>query len=578
MCDSHLRSNAPGPDHATTAALRALWPGALERLLPPLYSYCLRAGWFPTPWKTCNVVEIPKPGKPAKALHSPKGWRPIALLATVSKGLERVAAGRLEQAARQAGILPTQLAGPVKGRSATDLLAALLHDVDVARVACKKAALLKLDVAQAFPSVRPRRMAHRLLALGLGARPALFAERFMTGRTACLVLDGKPRPQAGLPQGSPLSPVLLALYMATAPAGPGVFNYVDDFAVLGVGRTHETAKAAVEHAWAALDEWAGKEGLAFDPGKTEFLAVGKKAGETAARLREVEVASSESVEVLGLTVDRKLSFRPHAQKVAAKASRCANLLKRVSHCYKGLPPKAAVVATAAVVEAQVHYAIEAWWPGPTRTRLGRTHGTGAVKTAEVLDRPVNVALRAAIAAWRTTPTATVRRTAGRPPTLVVAASKRARYLSRLRRSAPDHPAKARLQGGGDSRLTRKPEGPTAQQWYSANSSLSCDQQLQRFQAHPAELGLRRRTLHKLVADRSGHGRFASYFKRFKPDDTSLAEEAVCACGRPLEPNHPERCAALRGKLTRPSLWGHGKKWATEVEDFYDQQDCILENY
>jgi len=139
-------------------------------------------------------MEIPKLGKPAKALHSPKGWRPIALLATVLKGLERVVAGRLEQAARQAGVLLTQLARPVKGQSATNLLAALLHNVNVARVACKKAALLKLDVAQAFPLVRPRRMAHRLLALGLRARPALFAERFITGRTACLVLDGKPRP------------------------------------------------------------------------------------------------------------------------------------------------------------------------------------------------------------------------------------------------------------------------------------------------------------------------------------------------------------------------------------------------
>jgi len=81
----------------------------------------------------------------------------------------------------------------VKGRSATDLLAALLYNVNVARVAYTKATLLKLDVTQAFPLVRPRRMAHRLLALGLRARPALFAERFITGRTACLVLDGKPR-------------------------------------------------------------------------------------------------------------------------------------------------------------------------------------------------------------------------------------------------------------------------------------------------------------------------------------------------------------------------------------------------
>jgi len=117
----------------------------------------------------------------------------------VLKGLERVVATRLEAAARQAGALPAQAAGPVKGRSATDLLAALFYDVDVARVACKKAAVLKLDVAQAFPLVRPRRLAYRLLALGLGARPALFAERFITGRTASLVLDGKARPQAGLP-------------------------------------------------------------------------------------------------------------------------------------------------------------------------------------------------------------------------------------------------------------------------------------------------------------------------------------------------------------------------------------------
>ena len=77
------------------------------------------------------------------------------------------------------------------------------------------------------------------------------------------------------------------------------------------------------------------------------------------RLRGHEVANSNSVEVLRLTVDRKLSFRPHVQKVAAKASRYANLLKRVSHYYKGLPPRAAVVATTAVVKAQVHYAIEA---------------------------------------------------------------------------------------------------------------------------------------------------------------------------------------------------------------------------
>jgi len=155
-------------------------------------------------------------------------------------------------------------------------------------------------------------MAYRLLALGLGARLALFAERFITSRTASLVLDGKLRPQTGLLQGSPLSLVLLALYLATVLAGPGVFNYVDNFAVLGVGRTYESVKAAVKRAWADLDGWAEGEGLTFNSGKTEFLAVGRKGGEDSVRLRNHEVANSDSVEVLGLTIDRRLYFRPHA--------------------------------------------------------------------------------------------------------------------------------------------------------------------------------------------------------------------------------------------------------------------------
>lgn len=94
--------------------------------------------------------------------------------------------------------------------------------------------------------VRLRRLAYRLLELGFGAKLALFAKRFITGRTASLLLDGKRRPQTGLPQGSPLSSILLALYMSTAPTGPEVFNYVDDFAILGIGRTHDAARGAVE--------------------------------------------------------------------------------------------------------------------------------------------------------------------------------------------------------------------------------------------------------------------------------------------------------------------------------------------
>jgi len=52
------------------------------------------------------------------------------------------------------------------------------------------------------------------------------------------------------------------------------------------------------------------------------------------------------------------------------------LLARVSKVYKGLPPKAASVAVKATVGSMVCYAVEAWWPGLERERLGRRSRTG----------------------------------------------------------------------------------------------------------------------------------------------------------------------------------------------------------
>ena len=59
--------------------------------------------------------------------------------------------------------------------------------------------MVTADVAQAFPSVRPHRMCHRLLDLGFEAKLATFAESFLTGRTVKIRLGGPLREALGLP-------------------------------------------------------------------------------------------------------------------------------------------------------------------------------------------------------------------------------------------------------------------------------------------------------------------------------------------------------------------------------------------
>ena len=109
-------ATAPGEDTSTTSDCRAVWP-ELGPILRALYRRCVQLAYVPKPWRRAEVVEIPKPGKPAQARKSPKGWRPVSLISVPAKGL----------------FGPLQ-AGAVPNRSATDLLAALVYTAEAGKV------------------------------------------------------------------------------------------------------------------------------------------------------------------------------------------------------------------------------------------------------------------------------------------------------------------------------------------------------------------------------------------------------------------------------------------------------------
>jgi len=123
------------------------------------------------------------------------------------------------------------------------------------------------------------------------------------------------------------------MYMGSAPRHEGLFSYVDDFSLLATGRDHATVKGTLQRQHPDLQSWPDQEGLRFDPGKTEYLTFGRSAVSDRITLG--------TLTWLGVTIDHWLSFKPHAERVARKASRMAGLLKRVSKYYKGLPLKAA---------------------------------------------------------------------------------------------------------------------------------------------------------------------------------------------------------------------------------------------
>ena len=81
-----LRNKSPGPDNISNFGIKNLPDNSIRHILN-IYNTALALKHFPTPWKTAKIVPVPKPNKPHT---SPSSYRPISLLNTLSKILEKL--------------------------------------------------------------------------------------------------------------------------------------------------------------------------------------------------------------------------------------------------------------------------------------------------------------------------------------------------------------------------------------------------------------------------------------------------------------------------------------------------------
>ena len=116
-------SNTPSPDGVPLAFLRHTWE-LVRPATRAIAEGCIKWGAFPKAFKQATVVTLSKPGRDPRPY---KGWRPITLLSTFGKGVERLLARRMTAAALNSGLLPPDVAGAVSSRSALDLVQALVH-------------------------------------------------------------------------------------------------------------------------------------------------------------------------------------------------------------------------------------------------------------------------------------------------------------------------------------------------------------------------------------------------------------------------------------------------------------------
>jgi Reverse transcriptase (RNA-dependent DNA polymerase) len=81
---------------------------------------------------------------------------------------------------------------------------------------------------------------------------------------------------AGVPQGSPLSPILFILYITSmyealeAVVKISVIGFADGTNIIAFGQTVPENCRTLERAWAVCEKWSESRGMEFEPGKASL--------------------------------------------------------------------------------------------------------------------------------------------------------------------------------------------------------------------------------------------------------------------------------------------------------------------
>ena len=125
-------------------------PG-VETLFVRLANACLTAGFWPAHFKDSLSIIIPKPGK--ASYSTPKAFRPIVLLNTLGKLIEKMVSNCIQFEGIKLDIFhPCQLGG-VWQRSTEDAGLILTHMVRAGWAEGLLTSVVAFDIAQFFPSL-----------------------------------------------------------------------------------------------------------------------------------------------------------------------------------------------------------------------------------------------------------------------------------------------------------------------------------------------------------------------------------------------------------------------------------------
>ena len=394
------RKGAAGPDDIPPSFLKALGPHGKTELLA-IFNQSFNSGKCPGIWLLAIIIPLLKAKKPASELGS---YRPISLTSCIVKVLERMVANRLYHLAETNGWIHPSQAGFRKGRSCEDQITRSVQRISDGfnSKPFQRSVMVLLDFSKAYDTVWRERLLLTMADKGVPMPLIRWLSSFLRNRQARVRFNGttsncRPMHQ-GLPQGSVLAPLLFVFYINTLaeilPTNNLNCLFADDVEILSTDRDRDLATAKAQTAVDTVFRWSQEWKLNLNAAKSEvayFTTWTKEKWNPKIMIDGKQIECTPAPRLLGVTLDRHLTFGTHVDNVCKSAASACRMLSALSNSTFGWRKQYLITIYHSMVKSKMDYSGPAW------------QGNIAESHQRSLERTQNRALRLITGQFKDTP-------------------------------------------------------------------------------------------------------------------------------------------------------------------------------